>query len=278
MVDAACPRSAAAPADAAPSRLSVAEIIARLDVELERLGGGVLATDADGTLWDGDIGVDLFEALIAVEGVREAARDALAADAAQIGLTIEDKSPTSLAARLYAAFETESYPDDRAYAMMAWVFAGWHQDEVVALAERVLDEGRIEARIRPEMQTILRWAEARRVPIYVVSASPIAIVEAAVARLGSPVARAFGTTPAVREDRVLLPCLEGPLVYGEGKVRVLLDRDLGAPILAAFGDSHYDAAMLRASRVPVAVTPAPHLVAVMPTIAGIIELTRGAGR
>src|SRR4051812_44953006 len=75
--------------------LPVDAIIARLEAERARKGGGVLASDADGTIWDGDVGVDIFEALLAAEGVREAARDTLAADAAELGLTVQGRSPTS---------------------------------------------------------------------------------------------------------------------------------------------------------------------------------------
>jgi phosphatidylglycerophosphatase C len=280
-------RSPAASADHAPPRLSAAEIIALLSAELDRLdrldhldgkGGSILATDADGTLWDGDVAVDIFEALIAIEGVREAAQDALAADVEEIGLTARGKSPTALARSLYAAYAADRYPYGRVFAMMTWAFAGWHEDEVHAFAQRVLDDSRIEARIRPEMQRILAWAEARKVQVVVVSASPIAIVEAGAARLGAPVARSFAMTPAIGADRLLLPRLDGLLVYGEGKVRALADAGITAPLLAAFGDSHHDAPMLRISRIPVAFTPSQRMLEIASTIAGLVELQRGGER
>lgn len=278
MIDDALPRSpAAVPGDALPRR-SAAEIIALLSTELDRGGGGVIATDADGTLWDGDVGVDIFEALLAGEGVREAARGTLAREAEELGLTTEGRSPSAIATSIYAAYMSDRYPHDRAFAMMAWAFAGWHEDELRAFAHRVLDDGRIEARIRPEMQRILAWAEGQRIKVYVVSASPLAIVEAGIARLGVPVAGSLAMTPAIGEDRVLLPRLEGPVVYAEGKVRALEGAGVAPPLLAAFGDSPYDAAMLRASRVPVAVTPSRRLLEVASTIAGLVELQRGLER
>jgi phosphoserine phosphatase len=162
--------------------------------------------------------------------------------------------------------------------MMTWAFAGWHEEELRQFAHWVLDDSRIEARIRPEMQTILAWAEALKVPVIVVSASPLAIVEAGAARLGAAVVRSLAMTPAIGPDRVLLPRLEGPLVYGEGKLRAMADAGIAVPLLAAFGDSHYDAPMLRASRVPVAVDPSRRLLEVAPTIAGLVELQRGGER
>lgn len=265
------PRSATG----APSltHLPVEEILTRLDAELALAGGGVLATDADGTIWDGDVGVDIFEALLAAEGVREAARAALLGECASCGVTAEG-SPTAVARALYAAFAAGGYTHERAFAMMAWVFAGWPADEVSAFAAKVLDEGRIEARIRPEMKAIFRWAEASSVPIYVVSASPLAIVTLGALRLGVPVAAALAMTPAVDDYGVLLPHLAVPAVYGPGKILALKRAAVTASILGAFGDSTFDAEMLRAARVPVAVTPSPGLVALLPSIERVVVLAR----
>ena len=262
-------------ATGAPSltHLPVGEVITRLDAEHDRVGGGVLATDADGTIWDGDVGVDIFEALLAADGVREAARATLLAEAAKYGVAAEG-SPTELARALYAAFSGERYPHEHAFAMMAWVFAGWHRDEVSAFAAKVLDDGRIESRIRPEMKEIFHWAERRAVPIYVVSASPIAIVELGARRLGVPVAAALAMTPAVDEDGVLLPRLAAPAVYGPGKILALERANVTAHLIGAFGDSAYDAEMLRRAGVPVAVTPSPGLLALLPTIERVAVLAR----
>lgn len=55
-------------------------------------------------------------------------------------------------------------------------------------------------------------------------------------------------------------------------MRALEQAGVASRLLGAFGDSAYDAAMLRVARVPVAVTPAPRLVALLPGIAGVSEL------
>lgn len=249
-----------------------ASLLARMEAALLRDPSAVLATDADGTIWDGDVGYDLFEALLSSKGVREAAHEALIAEAEAFGVSAEG-SPTDVATALCAAHLTEQYPHDRAFAMMAWAFAGWSEDELRAFADEVLDRGKIEARIRPAMREILTWADRRRVPIYVVSASPIAIVEVGTKRLGVTITRALAMTPAIGEDGTLLPRLAGPVVYGEGKVRALEQAGVLGTLLAAFGDSAYDAAMLRRAHVPVAVTPAPRLVELLPGIAGVSELS-----
>jgi len=263
------------PPEAAIPRATAAAIQTRLEAELARAPGrALLASDADGTLWDGDVGFDLFAALLAARGVREAAREALAAEARAIGAA-DDGDASTLAARLYDAYEADRYAHDRAFAMMAWAFAGWAEDEVAAFAARVLDDGRIDARIRPELVAIFRWAEARGVEVYVVSASPIGIIHAAAPRLGIARDRVVAMTPA-SANGTLLPSLAGPIVYGEGKLAALERARPGAreALLGAFGDSAYDAAMLRAARVPVAVTPAPGLAALAPTIPGLVVLDR----
>jgi phosphatidylglycerophosphatase C len=74
-------------------------ILARLEAELARVPeGALLASDADGTIWDGDVGIDLFEALLAARGVREAAREALAEEARDIGVAAEGDATAITAA------------------------------------------------------------------------------------------------------------------------------------------------------------------------------------
>lgn len=257
-------------------RATAAEIVTRLEAELGRMPeGAILASDADGTIWDGDVGFDLFEALIAARGVREAARDALAAEARDLGVA-PDGDANAITVALYEAYKAERYPHDRAFAMMAWAFAGWPADELHAFCARVLRDGHIEARIRSELTGFFRWAGDHGVAVYVVSASPIAMIHAAAPYLGIAKDRVVAMTPAVDANGVMEPRLAGPIVYGEGKLAALdhARPDARSALLGAFGDSSYDAAMLRAARVPVAVTPAPGLVALGPTIPGLVTLAR----
>jgi len=253
-------------------RRTAEQLITHLDDALARSGAGALATDADGTIWDGDVGIDLFETLLAHGAVREAARGALSAEAAHVGIAAEG-SPSAICAALYEAYKEGRYDHERAFAMMAWVFAGFSQGDLATFVGEVLDRGRIEARFRPAMKAIFYWAEQRGVPVYVVSASPIAIVTEGIQRLGIAARRVLAMTPALDGSGVVLPALDGPVVYGEGKVQVL-ERAEAGPILGAFGDSAFDAPMLRRAAVPVAITPSRELVALAPSIDGIVELDR----
>jgi phosphoserine phosphatase len=70
----------------------------------------------------------------------------------------------------------------------------------------------------------------------------------------------------------LEPHIAGPITYGEGKLIAIKEARPSALLLGAFGDSAWDAAMLRASRVPVAVRPGPSLIEVAASIPGLVTL------
>lgn len=258
-------------------RAGTGAILARLEEERASFAGTkpILASDGDGTLWNGDVGFDLFEAVIEQRAVRPEARDALAAEALAIGVT-PDGDASTLAVALYEAYQAGRYPHGRAFAMMAWVFAGYRREELAAFCARVLDDGFLEARIRSELRVVFAWAARRGIDVYVVSASPRAIVELAVAHLGVPPDHVAAMTPALAPTGMVLPRLDGPVVYGDGKLDALERVCEGGrrSILGAFGDMPFDAPLLRAARVPVAVTPTPGLTALAPTIPGLVMLDR----
>src|SRR6185437_6530546 len=120
--------------------LSIPALVARLDAALAAHPGTLLATDADGTIWEGDVGVELFETLLAAGAVREAAREALEEEARLDGVAVPaGGDATAVARALYEAHLAGAYPNDRAFAMMAWAFAGHTRGEVRACADRVLE-------------------------------------------------------------------------------------------------------------------------------------------
>ena len=251
--------------------LEPAAIVGRLARERDAgAGPSCLAFDADGTLWSGDVGIDLFEAALEARAFRPAALGALEAEAEALGLGVRGDA-NEVARALYAAFLEERYEEAKAFAMMAWSFGGHAEAELAAFAGRVLDEAGLVGRVHAELAPILAWARAEAVPVRVVSASPRAVVVAGAARLGIRAAEVIAMTPAI-EAGVVLPRLAGPVVYGEGKLEALA-REPGAPmLLGAFGDSGYDAAMLRRARVAVAVHPKPSLVDVADTVPGLVEV------
>lgn len=255
---------------------SVNDVIGLLDEALEASKQGpsacVLAFDADGTLWEGDVGLDVFEALLASERVLEAAHDALKEEArtadvepgADVMITLK---------RLYDAFNAERYHESRAFAMMAWAFAGWTQNAMTTFIDDVLAKARIDTRVNEEARPIMAYARKRGLETVVVSASPRAAVVRGVASLGVAPESVFAMTPAV-ENGLVLPRLSGAATYGEGKVEALLQHRPDRLLLGGFGDTSYDVAFLKRARVAVAIRPkkslflraseAPHLVSLIP--------------
>ncbi|MDC0749099.1 HAD family hydrolase [Polyangium mundeleinium] len=230
----------------------------------------VLAFDADGTLWSGDVGNDLFETLIAESAVREEAREALIVEARAAGAKA-DGHTLDIAQGLYRALAEGTYEEARAFAMMAWVFAGFSLGEVAEFAGRVVASRGLEARLHRFLSPVLAWAEAEKVPVWVVSASPRWIVEIGVALLGIPANRVVAMTPRIQDGRIAAELVGRP-VYGEHKPLALREACPGATLLGAFGDSSYDVPMLAASRVPVGVRPKAGLLARAAEIPSLVVL------
>ena len=242
----------------ARERVSIAELLERL--RAARHEGDVIASDGDGTLWRGDIGETLFEAALADRALRDDAGPALSAEAERFEIAAS-ADPHGTAAALYEAQKAGRYPDRAAYAMMAWCFAGYTEGELRSYADEVLDRSDFEASLRSFTRRLVEFADEAGHSFWLVSASPLAVVQAAAARLGLAPERCVAMLPAT-EGGVLLPRLAAEATYAEGKVRRLRDVTK-APLLAGLGDSLYDAALISEARVGVAVCPKPELEAAL---------------
>jgi phosphoserine phosphatase len=250
-----------------------AELLGRLERRLDGRAPGRLAvaSDCDGTLWSGDVGEAMFERLLAERAVREEALAALAAEAERYGVDAATTEPNALTIALYQAFQRGGYPEGRAYELMAWAFAGWSRAELAALADRVLDAFALEraADERRATHEVLAWAERRGLEVWLVSASHVAVVKAAAARLGLGRARVVAMTPA-EEHGVQAPRIVPPAPNGDGKVAAIRSAAPALELVAALGNSVHDAAMLAAAELPIAVAPEPGLRTL--ALAGLVEL------
>ncbi len=247
-------------------------LLSRLDSARAGADRPVIATDADGTLWSGDVGVDAFEALLAARAVREEALARLRDVSREFGLPSHGDA-TQLAMGLYDAARSGAFPEDRCYELMAWSFAGYPMEQAKRLVGEVQQRAGLEARLHGEMKSVLSWARDNGVRVVVVSASPRFVVESAVAPLGIEPADVVGTTPEVTGG-VIGAGLAEPMPYGERKAEVLLETAPQAQVLAAFGDSPFDLPMLRTAQVPVAVRPKASLREAIDGLLGAVELAR----
>ena len=250
------------------------DAVARLEGLLSETGRApsetLLAFDADGTLWSGDVGIDNFEALLEGGVVLPAAASTLREEATACGLPLA-ADPTAQARVLYQAYAQGAYSEDRAFRMMAYAFAGYRAEEVRRFAAEVARTRGLRDRLHREVLPIVAWASRRGVLRYVVSASHAVVVESAIEQMGLPIDGIFAMAQVEEEGRFSARIVE-PATYGAGKTAALSAGVRGKALLGAFGDSGFDLHLLRAARLAVAVRPKPELRARAAECSGLVEL------
>jgi phosphoserine phosphatase len=230
----------------------------------------VLATDADGTIWSGDVGVDAFEVMVQRKAIRPQALSALQSEARNAGLPLSD-DPNEVAETLYIACEAGSFSEERTYEMMAWAFAGWTADEVRFFTREVLSIRALTSRLHKELREVIDGTRSLNLPLYVVSASPTIVVQESVELAGLNVAGVIAAQAAV-DHGIFQPRMAEPLPFGPGKVRALQMAVPGASVAAAFGDNFFDFELLRLAVVPIAIRPKPKLRGLSGQLAAMMEL------
>lgn len=239
-----------------PRHVDEAGILAALDA-LAPTPGAVLAFDADGTIWAGDVAEDLMGAAVAGELLRPEARPPMADLLEAHGL--DSRGPASqLAHRIERHYQEGALPERPTYEMMTWCYAGYTEREVEALARDVLAAEGLPDRVRPAMAPLLAFARERRLRVQVVSASPIQVVRAGLALCGLHVDGVVAASPAI-DGGVLAPRMGAPMPYGPQKVIAAREVLGDARWLASFGDSAFDFELLAAAELAVVVGDRPAL-------------------
>jgi phosphoserine phosphatase len=254
---------------------TVDEVIARIAEAARAAPGGAIAFDGDGTLWSGDVGEDFFGAVIASGRITPRARGALAPDAREHGVS-DDGSGEQIALRIHRAYLAGAFPEERVCEIMTWVVAGWTFGEVSGFCRELVTKVALADRLHPESLAVVRWADARGIPVHLVSASPRSIVLAAAAVVPVDPSRVVAAQEArteKEEDRVDAAVVR-PIPYGPGKVTRLREQLGDRPLYAAFGDNAFDAPMLREAAVRVAVRPKPRLLERASEIPDLVALRR----
>lgn len=250
---------------------SVEALLSRLEGLSRERPGGAIAFDGDGTLWSGDVGEDYFSELVERRALPEAARAALGQAAAAHGLSTEGTA-RALAERIHHAYIAGRFPEDTVCEVMTWAMAGTGRDALAELARDIAAGLGLPARLHAEAIAVARWAVEHGVSVFLVSASPRPIVEAASRHLGFEVSGVAAVTPRWDANGVMLPDVERPIPYGDGKVTRLTELLAGRPLYAAFGDNAFDVAMLQAAAVGVAVRPKARLRERAADVSGLVEL------
>ena len=246
------------------------EVLLRIERAARARPGGAVATDGDGTLWSGDVGEDFYFALAESGRVSPLAYDALAREARDHDVD-PSGSPAALARRIYEAYVAGRFPEERVCELMTWCFAGWSRAELDLFAREVAARVGLEARLHGEVRRVLEGVRRAGVEIFLVSASPRAIVEAAGRLLGIDAAHVVAADPVWEADTMSASVVR-PIPYGVGKVGGLRARIGDRELYAAFGDNAFDVPLLAAALVPVAVRPKPKLRARAGDVPDLVEL------
>jgi len=196
---------------------------------LARLRGepGLVAFDADGTLWEGDIGEEVFRALISEDRLVDPPPD-----------------PWAQYTRLVKRAPAEGF------AFTGRVMRGLSEADLREVSNRVFRRA-IERRVFPEMRWLVRELRGRGWEIYVVSASNRWSVETAVESLDLPPARVIALDVGVAAGKLTGEVRE-PIPALAGKPALLQAVAGRAPDLA-FGNSVLDLPLLLSAALPIAV-------------------------
>lgn len=244
-------------------RLDARGIILELERRLDTARPSALAFDADGTLWSGDVGEDVFHFAVRHGRLRESARAELDRQAARRGFaSASDVNAT--ARHLFDAYVAGQYPERDMCELMTWCYAGHTVSEMQALASEALEHNQHGKRLHQELGPILDFARTRGLRTIVISASPRAAVERGASAWGFRPEDIAASTPKVLGDTIVAE-MQGALPYAADKCsagRALLGTRYW---LASFGDNVFDWEMLLEAELGVAVRPKPALLARLPS-------------
>jgi len=235
--------------------------------------GGAIAFDGDGTLWSGDIGEDFFDALVATGRFDDGVCRALAAEAERETLDPRGTG-AEIAHRIHAAYLAGSFPEERVCEIMTWACAGWSKKDIDAFSVNVIEQVGLRKRLHSEAIKVVHQAHAMGIDVYIVSASPRTIVDAAAQVVGIDPDFTIAATEACSEAGIVEPRVVRPIPYDRGKVTRLRERLGTRPLFAAFGDNAFDVPLLREAKAAFAIRPKQRLLDRFPEIPGITTLER----
>lgn len=216
----------------------------------------VIATDADGTLWAGDIGDALFAAVGRARDVRGEALTKLRARAVTHLGTGAPEDLRDLTVALMERYARGEIAIEAMCDLEAEALGDRTLEEYNSLLERVGAE--IARNVRPAVRELLVAARAAGMTIHIVSGSLGASVETVCRLAGLPFDTVTGGELETRAGFVS-STLAGAIPLFEGKVRAL-ERVSASPAAVAMGDGGWDVTFLRDAHVPVLVHPKPALV------------------
>jgi phosphatidylglycerophosphatase C len=252
---------------------SVDEAISKIAEQAKANPGGAIALDGDGTIWSGDIGEDFFDAFVATGRIEEVAKRALTIEAEKEKLATRG-SGAEIAHRIHAAYLAGTFPEERVCEIMTWACAGWSKKDIDAFSHGVIEKVGLRQRLHGEAMKVIREAHARGIDVFIVSASPRTIVDAAAPIAGIDPGFTIAATEACDAAGVVKPEVLRPIPYDKGKVARLRERLGDKPLFAAFGDNAFDVPLLKEAKLAFAIRPKQRLIDRFAEVPSITVLER----
>jgi len=200
-----------------------------------RLSPRLAVFDCDGTLWSGDAGEGFFD--------WELKRGVVSDDIVR------------WARARYADYRAGKVSEDDMCGEMVTVHEGLQESEILCLSKEFFD-GNFVSRIFPEMRRLISELQNSGCDVWAVSSTNEWTIREAMKHFGIPTEKILAASVEVENGIITDRLIRVP--SGIGKPQAILEI-IGRPPDAAFGNSRWDAEMLRIARYAVAVNPNPDL-------------------
>ena len=212
----------------APSQPNIIESVLRLSPRLA-------VFDCDGTLWSGDAGERFFDWELK-RGV------------------VSDEVIRWARAR-YVQYQDGKVTEDEMCGEMVQLHKGLKESDLLRLSAEFFERHFL-SRIFPEMRQLVVELQNSGCDVWAVSSTNEWIIREAMRHFGIPPDHILAAAVEVENDIISDRLIRVP--SGIGKPQAILEV-VGRPPDAAFGNSRWDAEMLRSARYAVAVNPNPDL-------------------
>ncbi|HEY4054425.1 MAG TPA: haloacid dehalogenase-like hydrolase [Terriglobales bacterium] len=200
-----------------------------------RLRPDLAVFDCDGTLWSGDVGERFFDW--------------------ELNHGVLSDEVVRWARARYAEYKAGNVSEDDMCGEMATLHKGLLEAEVLRLSAYFFAE-HFTRRIFPEMRQLVGELQSSGCDVWAVSSTNQWTIQAAMERFGIDKGKILAALSKVENGIITDQLVRVP--SGIGKPKAILEV-IGRPPDVAFGNSRWDADMLRISRYPVAVNPNPDL-------------------
>jgi phosphoserine phosphatase len=200
-----------------------------------RLRPTLAVFDCDGTLWSGDAGERFFDW--------------------ELKRGVVSEEVVRWARARYADYKLGKVSEDEMCGEMVTLHKGLREGEVLRLSSEFFEE-HFTGRIFPEMRQLIRDLQVSGCDVWAVSSTNQWTIQAAMQHFGISENKILAALSKVENGIITDQLIRVP--SGIGKPKAILEV-IGRPPDVAFGNSRWDAEMLRISRYPVAVNPNPDL-------------------